>query len=68
MLQLVEAKDELPPSLFISGVHRINENAIGCGGFADIWQGKIDGKAGLVALKVPRTYDHSRGALKVCHI
>lgn len=66
----MEQKGEFPPSLFISGVRRIGDNPVGGGGFADIWRGRIDGKAGIMALKVLRMHDRSRGgqaSLKVCH-
>ncbi len=70
IIKLVEARGKLPNSLFISGVHRIGDNPIGGGGFADIWQGTTDDKAGIVALKVLRIFDGSQrveSVLKVCH-
>lgn len=71
MIKLVEARGEFPPYLFVRGVHRISDNAISGGGFADIYKGTIEGKSKsyLVAFKVLRIFDHSRGdeaVLKVC--
>lgn len=54
----MEARGELPPRLYVSGVRRIGDNPIGGGGFADIWQGRTNGKADIVALKVLRIFNH----------
>ncbi len=56
----MEIRGELPPSLFVRGVYRSGDNPICGGGFADIYKGTIDGKAGFVALKVLRMFDRGR--------
>jgi hypothetical protein len=39
----------LPPSLFVRHAQRVGSEPVSCGGFADIFKGKLGGR--LVALK-----------------
>ncbi|KAF7338786.1 Kinase-like protein [Mycena sanguinolenta] len=52
--QLSEAQDQLPSSLFISGVSDRDEHPTFAGGFGDIYRASYEGK--MVALKRIRTF------------
>ncbi|KAF7374755.1 Kinase-like protein [Mycena sanguinolenta] len=54
IIKLSEACDELPSSLFISGITRRDEHATFGGGFGDIYQASYGGKT--VALKLLRVF------------
>ncbi|KAJ7213590.1 kinase-like domain-containing protein [Mycena pura] len=54
IVKLSKACDQLPSSLFISGVTGCDEYAVFRGGFGDIFQASYDGKT--IALKLMRTF------------
>ncbi|KAJ6566670.1 kinase-like domain-containing protein [Mycena capillaripes] len=54
MQKISEARDQLPTSLFIIGVHDPDEHPTFAGGFADLYRASYDGKR--VALKRIRTF------------
>ncbi|KAJ7107523.1 kinase-like domain-containing protein [Mycena epipterygia] len=68
MGQLSEAQDQLPSSLFISGVEDRDEHPTCAGGFGDIYRASYQGK--MVALKRIRTFTSApnlqRTHLKFC--
>ncbi|KAF5371255.1 hypothetical protein D9758_004236 [Tetrapyrgos nigripes] len=47
----------LPPSLFLKNIVRDGYDALGGGGFADIWKGQLSGQ--IVGIKVPRMFTAS---------
>ncbi|TDL22584.1 kinase-like protein [Rickenella mellea] len=59
----VRTRDILPSYLFIPGVQRIGKNAVGGGGFADVWKGELAGK--IVALKVLRIFGPETECAKI---
>jgi hypothetical protein len=54
MQKLSEAHDQLPTSLFITGVYDADEHPTFAGGFGDVFRASFDGKR--VALKRIRTF------------
>ncbi|TDL23532.1 kinase-like protein [Rickenella mellea] len=61
--KVVRTRDILPPYLFIPGVQKIGTNAVGGGGFADVWRGELEGKP--VALKVLRIFGPQTECAKI---
>lgn len=63
LIQLSKACDNLPSSLFISGVLRLDEEAMYGGGFADIFRAIYNGNE--VALKRLRVYQAGRDRQRI---
>jgi hypothetical protein len=64
IVKVADRSDKLPSSLFLEGVTRTSSEQL-CGGCADVYQGKYDGK--LVAIKMPRALLGDETDRKVLH-
>ena len=64
---IVRYTNHLPRYLFLGGIKRVGCNAVGGGGFSDVWRGDFSGE--IVALKVLRAYvdDNSPEAIGQVH-
>ncbi len=56
---LAKTRGIVPSSLFITGIDEIGDHPIGCGGFADVWKGRM--RRRYFALKILRPIELSGG-------